>query len=154
MNSFAPEDSENAWLTMTADDRFELRSNEAGAFLAIQRDAPERRQDNLQEDYWIATLSCGSLQASLRFYEISIARLASYWAELAANWRGWTGERRWASLEGDVELVASHDGLGTITLTAQLGTEAFAVHRWTASAELLLDAGGLERIAREARRLF
>lgn len=138
---------------MSTEDGFEIRSNEAGAFLAIQRDDGDRRSDDLEDGYWIATLSCGSLRASLRFYELGIGQLAEYFAELAADWRGWKDERRWSSLEGDVELVALHDGLGTITLTAGLGTD-FAVHRWTARAELLLDAGGLERIARESRRLL
>jgi hypothetical protein len=83
-----------------------------------------------------------------------MGQLAEFFADLAADWRGWKDERRWSSLEGDVELVALHDGLGTVTLTAGLGTEAFAVHRWTARAELLLDAGSLERIARESWRLL
>jgi hypothetical protein len=97
---------------------------------------------------------CGSLNASLQFYEIGVGGLAEYFEGLAVDWRGWSGERRWESLEGDVQLLAVHDGLGTITLRASLRTEAFAQHRWTASAELLLDAGGLDRLARQARRLL
>ncbi len=62
--------------------------------------------------------------------------------------------RRWASLENDLELEAMYDGLGTITLTARLRTEAFAQHRWSASAELVLDAGALDRITRGVRLLL
>jgi hypothetical protein len=120
---------------------FEIRSNEAGAFLRIERD-PER------DDYWIAGLSCGALEASLRFYETRLGGLAEYFEALAEAWRGWSGERRWESLEGDVALVAVHDGHGTVRLRATLRTEAFSQHRWNASAELLLDAGGLDRVAR------
>jgi hypothetical protein len=98
--------------------------------------------------------SCGPLQASLRFYEIGLGGLAEYFEALARDWRGWSGERLWTSLEDDVELVAAHDGHGTIALKARFRTEAFAQHRWTASAELLLDAGGLDRVAREARMLL
>jgi len=36
----------------------------------------------------------------------------------------------------------------------KLRREAFAQHRWSASAELLADAGGLDRPARQARRLL
>src|SRR3954453_3136179 len=103
---------------MTADNGLEVRSNEAGAFLAIQRDGPEPRPHAHRDDYWVATLSCGSLRASLRFYELEITGLAEYFEQLDADWRGWAGERRWESLERDVALVATHDGLGTITLTA------------------------------------
>ena len=92
---------------MTTEDGFEIRSNEAGAFLAIQRDGRDRRRDDVEDGYLTATLSCGSLRASLRSYEIGIGQLADYFAELAADWRGWKGERRWSSLEGDVELAAT-----------------------------------------------
>lgn len=84
---------------------------------------------------------------------IGLGGLADYFERLADDWRGWKGERRWASLEDDLELAASHDGLGTVTLTARLRTEAFAHHRWSASTELVLDAGGLDRISRAARVL-
>jgi Family of unknown function (DUF6228) len=134
--------------------RFEIRSNEAGAFVSVERDSKRGpHADDLEDGYWNASLSCGSLDASLRFYEIRLGGLAEYFEALAKDWRGWGGERRWESLEGDVELVAVHDGLGTITLRANFRTEAFAQHRWTASAELLLDAGGLDRLARQARLL-
>jgi hypothetical protein len=132
----------------------EVRSNEAGAFLSVGRDRSLGPHPELDDAYWNATLSCGSLHASLRFYELSLGGLAEYFEGLAYDWRGWEGERRWASLEDDVELVATHDGLGTIALVVQLRTEAFAQHRWSASAELLLDAGGLDRLAREARLLL
>ena len=133
---------------------FEIRSNEAGAFLNVQRD-PERgpHADDLEDGYWNATLSCGPLQASLRFYEFRLGGLAEYFEGLAKEWRGWSGERRWESLEGDVALIAVHDGHGTIALRATLRTEAFAQHRWSASAELLVDAGGLDHLARQARLL-
>lgn len=134
---------------------FEIRSNEAGAFLALEPD-PKRgpHADDLEDGYWNATLSCGSLHASLRFYEIRLGGFAEYLEALAEDWRGWSGERRWESLEGDVELIAVHDGRGTITLRTHLRTEAFAQHRWNASAELMLDAGGLDRLARQARLLL
>jgi hypothetical protein len=134
---------------------FEIRSNEAGAFLKIERDSKRGpHADDVEDGYWNARLSCGALQASLRFYEIRLGGLAEYFEALAEDWRGWGGERRWESLEGDAALIAVHDGHGTISLRVSLRTEAFAQHRWNASAELLLDAGRLDRIARRSRRLL
>jgi hypothetical protein len=133
---------------------FELRSNEAGAALAIRRDTdePEDEYERLGE-YWIAELSCGGLGASLRFYDFAIKELGAFLERLAAEWRGWSGERSWSSLEGDVKLTATHNGLGTISVKACLRTEAAAHHRWSACAELVLDAGALDRITREAQLL-
>ena len=139
---------------MPVQEQLEIRSNEAGAFLLIQRDGRGSPHDDLNDGYWMAALSCGPLQAALRFYEIELGGLADYFAALADDWRGWNGQRRWVSLEDDVELVATHDGLGTITLTARLRTEAFSQHRWSAAAQLVLDAGGLDGIARDAKRLL
>ena len=133
----------------------ELRSNEAGATLVIRHDGDEPEDACERDgDYWIAELRCGSLRALLRFYDLGIRGLAAFFEALAADWRGWSGEREWSSLEGDVELSAVHDGRGTITLTTCLRTETAAHHRWSGCAELLLDAGALDRIAREARLLL
>ena len=139
--------------TMAFGDVLEIRSNEAGGHLSIRRDDESGLHPELDDAYWIAALRCGPMEASLRFYEMSLGGLTGYFAALAADWRGWTGERRWTSLEGDLTLVATHDGLGAVTLTARLRTEAFATHRWDASAELVLDAGALDRLARQVETL-
>jgi Family of unknown function (DUF6228) len=133
----------------------EIRSNEAGAFLKVVKD-PKRgpHADDLEDGDWTATLSCGALEAALVFYELRLGGLPEYFEALAKDWRGWSDERRWESLEGDVALIAVHDGHGTVRLRASLRTEAFAQHRWNASAELLLDAGGLDHLARQARLLL
>jgi hypothetical protein len=140
---------------MAFGDVLEIRSNEAGAqLLSIRHDAESSPHPELDDAYWIAALCCGPMQASLRFYEMNLGGLSGYFATLAADWRGWSGERRWRSLEDDVTLVARHDGLGAVTLTARLRTEAFATHRWDASAELVLDAGALDRLVRQVETLL
>jgi hypothetical protein len=138
---------------MAFGDVLDIRSNEAGAHLSIRRDAESGPHPELDDAYWIAALACGPMVASLRFYEMGLGGLTGYFAALATDWRGWAGERRWTSLEGDLTLVAEHDSLGTVTLTTRLRTEAFATHRWDASAELVLDAGALDRLARQADAL-
>lgn len=60
----------------------------------------------------------------LRFYEMRTGGLGEFFAGLAADWRGWRNDLTWTSLEGDVELAAARDGLGIITVTVQLRTEA------------------------------
>jgi hypothetical protein len=138
---------------MAFGDVLEIRSNEAGAHLSIRHGAESGPHPELDDGYWIAVLRCGPMEASLRFYEMGLGGLTGYFAALAEGWRGWAGERRWESLEGDVTLVATHDGLGAVTLTARLRTEAFAPHRWDASAELVLDAGALDRLVRQVETL-
>lgn len=108
-------------------------------------------------DYFRADLSCGHMEASVEFYEIHIGALPDFFAELATAWRGWEGELQWASLEGEVGLRATHDKLGTVTLTVALRSDIYepkgAGHVWTATGLLFLDAGGLDELSRRAAHL-
>jgi len=51
------------------------------------------------------------LQARLRVYEHDgFSGLLTFFETLESHWRGWDGETRYASLEGDFQLTARHDG--------------------------------------------
>jgi hypothetical protein len=43
-------------------------------------------------------------------YSDGFGQLAGFFAELAASWRGWRGERTYESIEHDLRIVATHDG--------------------------------------------
>jgi hypothetical protein len=67
----------------------------------------------------------------------------------------WLGRRAYVgSLDGEVELRAGHDKLGTVTLTVRLRSDVYGASvrdfLWTTTALLFLDAGGLDALAREA----
>ena len=40
--------------------------------------------------------------------------------EMAAEWRGWKGQKTWSDLESRVSLSASADSTGHVTLTVEL----------------------------------
>lgn len=40
--------------------------------------------------------------------------LADFFREMADDWNGWDGERTWSSLEGHIELTASHRRVVTL----------------------------------------
>jgi hypothetical protein len=126
-----------------------VRSNSGTRSLLI-------RSDDDRVDYWIARLSAESIEATRRFYALGQTGLGGFFDDLAAQWRGWTGDKTWAALEGDVSIVASHDGLGTVSLLVSLRDEPALrpeQPEWQASPVLAVDAGGLGRLAREAKRL-
>ncbi len=70
---------------MSEEKLLEIRSNEAGALLSIRRDGHEVPHEDLDDGYWTAAVSCGPLQAALRFYEIGLGGLDGYFAELATD---------------------------------------------------------------------
>lgn len=66
-------------------------------------------------------------------------RLLSYVADLAEAWKGWGGEKEYASLEGQLSISAIHDGLGTVTLRVRLRQQW--PPEWSAEATLELGPG-------------
>ena len=63
--------------------------------------------------------------------------LVLFFRDLASSWRGWDGEKEYASLEGGLAISATHDGLGTVSLRVQLRQPW--PPEW--SAEAVLDVG-------------
>lgn len=72
---------------------------------------------------------------------------------IAANWKGWDGEKKWSSIESDLMLTATSDNLGHITLEVAI----FKNHPdndWNISAPVHLDAGSLDKIAKDVATFF
>lgn len=61
--------------------------------------------------------------------------LARFFEALAESWRGWDGQRSYESIEGDLELVARHDG------HIRLGVSLTPYPAWNLSSGLVLEAG-------------
>jgi len=75
--------------------------------------------------------------------------LAELFQHFADNWRGWQGNKTWASLEGEISITATSDHLGHVFLAVRLreGTPP----RWTLDAHLVLEAGMFPKLAADAR---
>lgn len=73
--------------------------------------------------------------------------------ELAVSWTGWQGIKRWRAMEGELELEATSDRLGHVTLTVTIPKSADQ-GQWSARVEITIEAGQLERLAAEAGAFF
>lgn len=114
---------------------------------AVGREASCLRFEQLQRDPHgeirsvLVRLRMPGLNASLRVsahYATAFDELARFLTELAADWRGWRGERTYESLEHDLQLTATHDG--HIQLAVQL-QETSAPDGWSAAGTVQLDPG-------------
>lgn len=95
----------------------------------------------LPTDYLSVTLSGPDLSASRQVYagwEGGFTHLATFFADLADQWRGWQGERVFESVEGDLRIQASHDGHVNLRV---LLWESTSPEGWKVQAEVRLDAG-------------
>lgn len=91
--------------------------------------------------YLSVTIEGPDLRASRQVYEgydEGFSSLAGYFADLAANWRGWNGSRSYESIEGDLRIQANHDG--HVHLHVALW-ESTVPEGWRVEAEVRLDAG-------------
>jgi hypothetical protein len=74
--------------------------------LRLVADDPGRNREHI-----IAELRSTGLLATRRVYHgytQGFSDLANFFAELAADWRGWEGSRSWESVEGDLRVEAQH----------------------------------------------
>ena len=118
--------------------------------LSIQ--AVRRDHTGRVEEAWVR-LSRQGLQADtwVWAYEgAGLDGLADYFVEMTDDWRGWDGERRWASVQGELQLTSRHEG-GHIAIDVVLDREII----WTVSTELSIEPGEqLTAAARELKELL
>ena len=78
------------------------------------------------------------LSASVSAYDLNYSPLAAFFEDLADSWRGWRGERAFGSLEGDLDIRATHDG--HIRLAVSL-RPVDGPGDWTVRATVTVDPG-------------
>lgn len=74
--------------------------------------------------------------------------------EAASDWRGWSGEKQWESLEGDFRLTLCSGSTGHIRLTALISHDCGNPDPWKLNAELGIEAGQLEFVAQSIEQFF
>lgn len=106
--------------------------------------------------YLQASLHGKRLEAELTFYVWDIAELVRYFRSLDQDWRGWPGERQYASVEEDLVLSARHGGRIeiSVTLTGEAARDISTRVGWTVQAVVGVEPGEeLSRFVRDLDRL-
>ena len=89
----------------------------------------------------VVRLRVPGLDASRRVwahYATGFDELVAFFNGLAADWRGWQGERTYESLEHDLRLTAAHDGHVHLLVQRQ---ETSGRDEWSATGVVQLDPG-------------
>jgi hypothetical protein len=76
--------------------------------------------------------------------EVSVA---SFFSELAMEWRGWEEARVWATYEGGLALACEHDRLGHVRVSVEL--REYSGHGWLVRGDVPVDAGQLDQLSRD-----
>jgi len=126
-----------------------------GASIELTREhdwGPEREVPN----YYLATIRASGFEIGqdVYAYDPKNEGLAQFFSELAVDWKGWEGVRKWSSLEGEFEIECEHDRLGNIGIVARLYKNRFYGVGWTGEIHFEIGAGQLDEIAKELIRFF
>ena len=78
--------------------------------------------------------------------------LPDFFADLAENWRGWSGTKEWRGMEGGLRLSCTHDKVGHVTLGISLSSNSGS--GWETRVDVPVDPGQLDHIASEVRHLL
>ena len=109
---------------------------------------------NRNGDYFDVELIGDAVTAKKQIWGYTYTEfLGGLFESIARDWKGWDGERDWASIEGDLTISASSDKLGHIRLDVAVRNNDFE-NDWKLDAPIYLDAGGLDRIASEVKRFI
>ncbi|BDU20127.1 DUF6228 family protein [Dyella sp. GSA-30] len=103
--------------------------------------------------FFVIRLVSIPLSAAVRVYDIQLGQWADFFADLAVNWQGWSGEKDHESLEGHLRLEATSDASGHIRLFIRL-RDVEAGSNWLVETSMALEAGQLKGLADRARAYF
>src|SRR2546425_9319376 len=106
---------------------------------------------NVDGDYFRVSVVARDHSAIRPVYAYTDAHgIARLFAEAARDSNGWHGPKVWESLEGELRMELTMDRLGHVALRVRIRSDAGGRDPWEHDAELALEAGQLEAIARDA----
>jgi len=131
---------------------FRLESVHGGGALEF-RGPVARGLEGYDGTTFVAALVGRSVTAAVDVYDIQPQRWSAFFRDLAEHWRGWSGAKEHESLEGHIHLTCTRDNAGHIDVRVRLRGD-IGGSDWRVEDTIYLEAGQLERIAREATAYF
>jgi hypothetical protein len=82
--------------------------------------------------------------------------LIAYFKDLAASWKGWQGSKQWHDDGANVEISATHDGIGTIAMAVSVApfTGWDGPGSWTLRIVVPVDPGALDSVVAKLQELL
>jgi len=128
-----------------------IRSSRDGVTLTLSNFVPENGSPTSES--FLVEVRGYDIRSEARASSFMAPDLGEFFASMASEWRGWTGEKTWATLDRELELTATADSLGHIRLAFFL-RPADTGFNWELRGALELGAGQLEAIAHDVKAAF
>jgi hypothetical protein len=112
----------------------------------------EREPDDRMKEltYLTICLSDSNLSATARIYGYMSEGLVGLFEAVAREWRSFRGPISWSSLECELNVEITHDGLGRFSIVNNL-TESSIDPAWEVTNTVIVETSQLDRIAYELR---
>ena len=101
---------------------------------------------------FLAHLDHNGLSAEVRVHDHDVESLPRLFEEMAREYRGWKGEKKWFATEDQLSLTCTSDRTGHAFILITMRPDNYET--WEVEAHLQLDAAQHEQIARHLRRLL
>ena len=122
----------------------EIRSARDGVILTLANFVSE--DSSALSESFLVSVQNHELRAEARASSFMAASLGKYFRDIAEHWRGWKGEKSWATLEGEFGFSATADNTGHVRLSYFL-RPPYTGFQWELRGALELEAGQLDAIA-------
>jgi len=99
-----------------------------------------------------AAFRCLGAEAACEIEDYEAGNWSAYFEEIAANWKGWSGEMCSRTYQDSLSITATADHFGHISLAVALRTAVPPV--WAFEASITLESGQLNAIASQAKAFF
>lgn len=133
-------------------ERFLIKSAAGAGYVEFHDRIPADPDEPLEE--YAVTLCDHGVSATARVYAGYLQfHPTPLFADMARDWRGWSGEKEWESLEGELRLRCSRDRFGHVFVRVRLRS-GIDVCDWCLAATVMVEAGQLQSIAAQAARFF
>ncbi len=131
---------------------------QSGSYLVLARGEVARESGD-ELELWsldVAQVDAGlSARTGVWLGPVAVeSALSSFFEDIASDWQGWQGAKEWRAVEGGLQLSCNADRLGHIAITVVLSSGAAVEGGWLVEANIKIDAGQLDQLATDVRRLF
>lgn len=120
---------------------------------SIRFHSPERDKKGWLS-YYSITFTAPDMSATIKVDNAPVGiSPTELFEKMAIEWQGWKGEKDWGSLEGELDLSATSDSKGHITLVSTIRS-GYIPPCSKIVVEFILEAGELEKIKKHAKSFF
>jgi len=129
---------------------FEIKSEQG--FLISFSDRAFDTKDMIS--HYSATLCSPTMTGSVRVYNAPYGTTPlSFFQSIDNEWQGWKGEKGWGAIEGELDLIASSDNTGHITIKARIFS-GYGPPSAKMEIECIVESGQTRGLAEKAKLFF